>query len=98
MESIIDNHYHASSTHFDEDIEKENLYGSMFESDDIDDEYIEFQEIKSDGNPISKADADDFHNSYYSPSVEDNNKYIGMKVLSPLKLPLQNKNKSLMEP
>ena len=55
----------------------------MFEPDDLDDEYLEFQELDSNGKPISKPDVDELHQNYDSPSAEDNDKHIGIKVLLP---------------
>ena len=50
MESIIGNHCHASSSHYDEDVNPMDPYGTIFETDDLDDEYLEFQELDSEGN------------------------------------------------
>ena len=51
------------------------------ESDALDDENVEYQELDENGIPIQRPDVDLHIND--APSVEDGDKYINMKVLLP---------------
>ena len=83
VESIIGNHSNATCHKYDEEIDADNIYDSLFniESDALDDENVEYQELDENGVPIQRPDVDLHIND--APSVEDGDKYINMKVLLP---------------
>ena len=86
VNSLIGNHSNSTCNHYDDGIDVENIYDTLFDmdTDAIDDEEIKYQELDEKGQPITRPDVDEFISSNDSLSVEDDDKYISMKVLLPI--------------
>ena len=79
MESVIGNYTKAMQNHSD-DRSSEDLYSSMFEDDELDDQDVEPQERDSDGNPLYQPEHDVLNDA---PFVEESDKLLGAKIQLP---------------
>ena len=60
MESLIGNNSNATCSYYDNNIDADNLYDTLFneETDALDDDDLEFQELDENGQPISRPDVE----------------------------------------
>ena len=79
IDERIGNHSKASYNSYDDDLDVDNIYTTLFEDDECDDEDIHFQEVDNDGNQITTPHAEDFIIND-NPRCESNDEYIGIKV------------------
>ena len=58
VEEFIGNHTMLTINHSDENINHEEVYETLFDHDDLDDEEVEPQEVNELGNPLDIPDVD----------------------------------------
>ena len=56
----IGNYSNSSQNSYLEDIDLDNIYASLFEDDDCDNDNIQFQEVDQEGKPLTTPYAEDF--------------------------------------